>query len=54
MVRPGQAQDAPYAKAFLTLVDELGLVAPPAAARPGPLQGSPGEAHSRVRVVEGA
>jgi hypothetical protein len=44
---------SPYAKAFLTLVEELGIVAPAERARSSPLQGAPGEPHSRVRVVEG-
>ncbi len=46
-----RASDSPYAKAFLTLVEELGIA--PRAERPpaARLPRDPGEAHSRVRVL---
>jgi hypothetical protein len=50
----GRARGSPYAKAFLTLVEGLGIAprAAPAPRKPGDL--SPGEPRSRVRVVGGA
>jgi hypothetical protein len=49
-----RAAGSPFAKAFLTLVDELGIApAPRAPGRPGDAGGT-GDAHSRVRVVGGA
>jgi hypothetical protein len=45
-----RASGSPYAKAFVTLVEELGIA--PAAARP-PARGT-SEPHSRVRVVGAA
>jgi hypothetical protein len=44
---------SPYAKAFLTLVEELGVAPPGERMAGGSLQAAPGEGHSRVRVVEG-
>jgi hypothetical protein len=48
-----RANGSPYAKAFLTLVDELGIARPTARAQSGATQDPPGETRSRVRVVEG-
>jgi hypothetical protein len=49
-----RASDSPYAKAFFTLVEELGI-APRAARGPGVARDSAsGEAHSRVRVIGAA
>jgi hypothetical protein len=45
-----RAGGSPYAKAFMTLVEELGIASP--AARP--VERPAAEAHSRVRVVGGA
>lgn len=52
-----RAGGSPFARAFLTLVDGLGIAPAPAAPRsrggPGEAAGA-GDAHSRVRVVGGA
>lgn len=50
-----RAGGSPYAKAFLTLVEELGI-GPAVARRPAPPRPEvgPDDAHSRVRVVGGA
>jgi Uncharacterised nucleotidyltransferase len=51
-----RADGSPFARAFLTLVDGLGIAPAPAAQRsPGNAGGTgAGEAHSRVRVIGGA
>jgi hypothetical protein len=45
---------SPFAKAFLTLVDELGIAPAPARRPVRPGEPEAGEAHSRVRVIGGA
>jgi putative nucleotidyltransferase-like protein len=42
-----RAAGSPYAKAFITLVEELGIAPSPERAR----EAGPGEAHARVRVI---
>lgn len=51
-----RAVGSPYAKAFLTLVEELGIAPAPSAGRadPHPHGSAPGEGQSRVRVVGAA
>jgi hypothetical protein len=48
-----RAGGSPFAKAFLTLVDELGVAPAPTRPRPEAREVGPGEGetHSRVRVV---
>jgi hypothetical protein len=45
---------SPFAKAFLTLVDELGIAPAPARGPARPGEPDAGDAHSRVRVIGGA
>ncbi len=49
-----RASGSPYAKAFLTLVEELEVAPRPGRAPGRPAHAGGGEAHSRVRVVGGA
>lgn len=49
-----RASASPYAVAFLTLVEELGIAPRAALASRQPADAGPGEPHSRVRVVGGA
>jgi hypothetical protein len=49
-----RAAGSPYAKAFLTMVEELGIAPEPASSAERPRDGALGDPHSRVRVVGGA
>ena len=49
-----RADGSPYAKAFLTLVDELGIAPAPARTAARQPDVGAGDSHSRVRVVGGA
>ena len=49
-----RAAGSPYAKAFLTMVDELGISSEPSRAAETPRDRAIGDPHSRVRVVGGA
>lgn len=49
-----RASGSPYAKAFLTLVEELGVAPRAGRAQGQPADVNPGRAHSRVRVLGGA
>jgi Uncharacterised nucleotidyltransferase len=49
-----RAAGSPYAKAFLTMVEELGIAPEPSSASQPPRNGAMGDPHSRVRVVGGA
>jgi hypothetical protein len=48
-----RASASPFANAFFTLVEELGIAPTPSRSRAQRSNGGAGEAHSRVRVIGG-